>query len=160
MITLRIASKLDAPKLFNSIEYDRSHLSILPWSTSITQDSLGQFIEDKLKSNDILYVIHHPDDGAIGTVDLRINGRIIDLGYWIGAKHARKGFMKESLSILSSIWNSPNYDKVTAKTRVDNVGSSKVLISSGFQLMKSDTDWHYYELKINPAVLLTESDAF
>lgn len=149
MITLIISSKTDVAKLFDSIEFNRNHLSFLPWAKTITKESLEHFIENKLKSNDILYTILHYEDGPIGIIDLRVNGRIIDLGYWIGAKHAQNGFMKKALSILISTWDSLKYDKVVAKVKIENIASIKVLTSSGFQLLNSDFEWNYYELNLN-----------
>ncbi len=156
MITLIVSSKADSVKLFESIEFDRNHLSALVWANSITQNSLEQFIEGKLDSSDILYTILHHEDGPIGTIDLRITGRTVDLGFWIGAKYARKGFMKRSLSILEPIFN--QYEKLTAKVKKENIGSLKTLESVGFLRTNIDDNWIYYE-KTNQHVELAGSDA-
>lgn len=85
-----------------------------------------------------LFMIRRADDALLGAVTLdnirRGPSQAGTLGYWIGAPHARQGYMREAiLAVVHYAFRNLDLSRVEAACLPENLASRGVLEKSGFK---------------------------
>lgn len=80
------------------------------------------------------YAIEHRSM-IIGLAGLTgLNGRIAELGYWLGHPWWGRGFMSEAVPpVLRAAWKIPNLEAIEAAHMADNEASGRLLLRLGFR---------------------------
>jgi len=85
-----------------------------------------------------LFLIRRADDALLGAITLdhirRGPSQAATLGYWIGATHARQGFMREAIeAVVHHAFQTLDLSRIEAACLPENKASRGVLESSGFK---------------------------
>ncbi|MEM9755328.1 MAG: GNAT family protein [Pseudomonadota bacterium] len=85
-----------------------------------------------------LFMLRREDGALIGAITLdnirRGPSQAGTLGYWIGARHARQGFMREAiLGVVHYAFTTLDLSRIEAACLSENVASRGVLEKSGFK---------------------------
>lgn len=83
-------------------------------------------------------VLRRKDDALLGGVTLtnlrRGVAQSVSLGYWVGGRHARQGFMAEALAgALEFCFDALSLHRVEAACLPNNEASKALLVRSGFR---------------------------
>jgi ribosomal-protein-alanine N-acetyltransferase len=92
--------------------------------------------EDRFEA---LLLVRRQDGALLGAIDLseivRGNFQSAYLGYWIGASHARQGYMREGLALaLDHAFKSHRLHRLEANIQPANTASIRLVDSLGFRL--------------------------
>ncbi len=84
------------------------------------------------------FVFHRDEDRLVGAITLdnirRGPAQSATLGYWIGERHARKGYMRETIEgVVHHAFHRLDLSRVEAACLPENVASRGVLEKSGFK---------------------------
>lgn len=119
-----------------------------PWEPAWPQDALSptgfrrrlnRFLSDWDNGNGYAFFIFRRDDDALmgGITLANIRRGVVqscNVGYWVGAPHARNGHMTEALSIvLDFCFNTLKLHRVEAATLPENLASRGLLEKVGFR---------------------------
>ncbi len=132
-------------ELYTRIDKDRSHLKFLPWAEKITEQGLLKFIMEKRESapKNMLWTIK-VDNDLVGCIEFRKDITHTEIGYWIGAEFADKGYMKIAINI-GTVTRFMG-EKLRANVRADNKASMVVLESAFYKDLKlKESGWVTYE---------------
>ena len=85
-----------------------------------------------------LFIVNRDDDSLLGGITLdnirRGPAQSASVGYWIGAAHARQGYMREALSALvTHAFREMGLSRIEAATLPENAPSRRLLESCGFK---------------------------
>ena len=120
-----------------------------PWepkwpSTFLTKSSFSKFInmiETALikKTGYNFFIFHKKTNnlmGGLSLTNLKSEGnKSITIGYWMGEKYAGKGYMIDSLKIISNYcFIDLALNRIEAACLPKNLSSKKVLLNSGFKV--------------------------
>jgi [ribosomal protein S5]-alanine N-acetyltransferase len=128
----------DSTVLFRSYTQDADVCRFMIWRPHATEAETRQFIAfcvDAWRGEDCLpYVITERDaDVAIGMIEARMHGTMVDIGYVLAKPHWGRGLMPEAISALAAAaFDCPNIYRVQASCDTDNIASQRALEKSGF----------------------------
>jgi ribosomal-protein-alanine N-acetyltransferase len=85
-----------------------------------------------------LFLIRRPDRALLGAATLdnvrRGPARTATLGYWIGAAHARQGYMREAVeAVVQHAFIRMDLSRIEAATLPENIASRALLERAGFK---------------------------
>ncbi len=121
---------------------------LTPWEPTWSYDALtrGAYrrrlriykIEMRLGTSYSFFVFRNDDHALIGGVTLsnlrRGVAQAAALGYWVGERHARQGYMTEALeAILRFAFDDLTLHRIEAACLPGNAASKALLLRSGFQ---------------------------
>jgi RimJ/RimL family protein N-acetyltransferase len=95
------------------------------------------------------YRITRLSDGqAVGGIGFkgRPDGGCVEIGYGLAPSARGHGYAAEAVIALLSVAADHGLSRVIADTALDNIASQRTLVRSGFRLVHTDADLHYYEL--------------
>jgi RimJ/RimL family protein N-acetyltransferase len=95
------------------------------------------------------YRITRLSDGqAVGGIGFkgRPDGGCVEIGYGLAPSARGHGYAAEAVIALLSVAADHGLSRVIADTALDNIASQRTLVRSGFRLVRTDADLHYYEL--------------
>ncbi len=143
---------LRPPKRRDALKWQRLRMSsksfLVPWepswdASSCTKRAYLRYFKNSnyLANMDRAYsfLIFKSDDksllGGINVGNVRRGvAQSASLGYWIGGKYARNGYMKESLKLLiPSLFVDLRLNRIEAATLEDNIASRNLLKKIGFK---------------------------
>ena len=143
---------LRPPKRRDALKWQRLRMSsksfLVPWepswdASSCTKRAYLRYFKNSnyLANMDRAYsfLIFKSDDksllGGINVGNVRRGvAQSASLGYWIGVKYARNGYMKESLKLLiPSLFVDLRLNRIEAATLEDNIASRNLLKKIGFK---------------------------
>jgi ribosomal-protein-alanine N-acetyltransferase len=137
-LRLRKPKLSDARAIFLAYMQDAEVCHFMTWTPHASQAATEGFMEWCVNAwttgSCLPYVItEHGDDVAIGTIDARMLGTTIEIGYVLARQHWGKGFMPEAITALSSrALESPGIYRVQATCDVENIPSQRALKKAGF----------------------------
>lgn len=121
---------------------------LTPWEPSWAEDELtrGAFRrrikryqkEARLDSAYVFFVLREGDDALLGGCTLSNVRRGVTqgctLGYWIGAKFARQGYMTSAVkALIPFVFKTLGLHRIEAACLVDNSASKNLLVRTGFR---------------------------
>ena len=143
---------LRPPKRRDALKWQKLRMSsksfLVPWepswdASSCTRRAYLRYFKNSnyLANMDRAYsfLIFKTDDktllGGINLGNVRRGvSQSASLGYWIGAKHSRNGYMKEALKLLiPSLFIDLRLNRIEAATLEENVASKNLLKKIGFK---------------------------
>jgi RimJ/RimL family protein N-acetyltransferase len=74
----------------------------------------------------------------------------VEIGYGPSARGA--GYAAEAAVALLTVAADHGLSKVVADTTPENIASQRTLVRSGFRLVRTDADLHYYEVLLNEEI--------
>ena len=85
-----------------------------------------------------LFIVRRDDQALLGAITLdnirRGPAQAGTLGYWVGERHARQGYMRETiLALVHYAFHKLDLSRVEAACLPENVASRRVLENSGFK---------------------------
>jgi RimJ/RimL family protein N-acetyltransferase len=99
------------------------------------------------------YRITRLSDGrAVGGAGFkgRPDGGCVEIGYGLAPSARGHGYAAEAVTALLTVANDYGLSKVIADTTLDNIASQRTLALAGFRLVRSDTEFRYYEVLLKP----------
>lgn len=80
------------------------------------------------------WAIAGADDRFMGTILFKFaDGKLPELGYWLGEPHWGKGYAGEAvIGLLAATRQSAGFDRISARVLQNNPGSIRVLVKAGF----------------------------
>lgn len=135
---LRKPEPADAQSIFLAYTQDSEVCRFMTWTPHASEDVTRGFIEWCVKAWDagtcLPYIItERGDDVAIGTIDARMLGTTIDIGYVLAREHWGKGFMPEAIAaVAQSALDRDGVFRVQATCDTDNLPSQRALEKAGF----------------------------
>ena len=120
---------------------------LTPWEPAWAEDELtrGAFRrrikryqkETRLDSAYVFFVLHQSDDALLGGCTLSNVRRGVTqcctLGYWVGAKFARQGYMTAAVkALIPFIFKTLGLHRIEAACLTDNEASKSLLARTGF----------------------------
>lgn len=139
---LRPLGYADIPALYEAIEASRAHLGAwLPWERDIrTQDDLRVFVDRTIRKNadgEGHRGIFEPDGRIAGHASIESANaaqRSAELGYWVRADRAGRGYATEAVrALLEWGFRHLGLHRVTAFADAANAASRRVLEKAGFR---------------------------
>ena len=143
---------LRPPKRRDALKWQKLRMSsksfLVPWepswdASSCTRRAYLRYFKNSnyLANMDRAYsfLIFKTDDktllGGINIGNVRRGvSQSASLGYWIGAKHSRNGYMKEALKLLiPSLFVDLRLNRIEAATLEENIASKNLLKKIGFK---------------------------
>ena len=143
---------LRPPKRRDALKWQKLRMSsksfLVPWEPSWTASSctrrayLRYFKNSNYLANmDRAYsflIFKTEDKTLLGGINIgnvrRGVSQSASLGYWIGAKHSRNGYMKEALKLLiPSLFVDLRLNRIEAATLEENIASKNLLKKIGFK---------------------------
>ncbi|HWA68784.1 MAG TPA: GNAT family protein [Rhizomicrobium sp.] len=121
---------------------------LMPWEPVWTDDELtrGAFRrrikryqkETRLDSAYVFFVLRESDDALLGGCTLSNVRRGVTqcctLGYWIGARFARQGYMTSAVkALIPFIFKTLGLHRIEAACLTDNGASQRLLVRNGFR---------------------------
>ena len=121
---------------------------LTPWEPSWSRDELtkGAFRrrikryqkETRLDSAYVFFVLRESDDALVGGCTLSNVRRGVTqcctLGYWVGAKFARQGYMTRAVkALVPFVFRTLGLHRIEAACLIGNEASRKLLLRAGFQ---------------------------
>lgn len=121
---------------------------LVPWEATWPEDALDaaafrrrvrQYAEDWTRGSAYHFLVRRSADNTlVGGINVTNVRRGIaqqgTLGYWIGAPHARQGYMTEAmLAVLGFAFDDLKLHRIEAACLTDNVASRALLIKCGFR---------------------------
>ena len=121
---------------------------LMPWEPAWSQDELtrGAFRrrikryqkETRLDSAYVFFVLRQSDDALLGGCTLSNVRRGVTqcctLGYWVGARFARQGYMTAAVkALIPFIFKTLGLHRIEAACLTDNEASKSLLARTGFQ---------------------------
>ncbi|HXQ50865.1 MAG TPA: GNAT family protein [Stellaceae bacterium] len=125
-----------------------SRAFLTPWEPTWSSDALtraafnrrlARYAADWRGDQGYSFLLFRLEDetllGGIGLTNVRRGvAESASLGYWVGERHARKGYMTEGLQlVLSFAFQRARLHRVEAATLLHNVASRGLLVKSGFR---------------------------
>jgi ribosomal-protein-alanine N-acetyltransferase len=119
-----------------------------PWEPTWSHDALGRSaFRRRVRAYDrewqqgtgySLMLVRRDDDALVGGITLtnlrRGVAQCVSLGYWIGAPHARQGYMTEAMAgVLAFCFDDLGLHRVEAACLPSNAASKALLTRAGFQ---------------------------
>ncbi len=145
----RIVLKLNKPTIqmaniiFEEVSKNRKHLDPwMPWSafTLKVEDSMKYLfksheeMEQKQKANYGIYV-EGEYIGNIGIFDINKNNNSAEIGYWLSADYARKGYVSEAVKVLEKdFFDNHQINRIQIKCDERNIPSIGVAKKCGYVL--------------------------
>jgi RimJ/RimL family protein N-acetyltransferase len=140
-IKIRRLVSEDAASLFSVVEKNREHLNVLDWVTSATEETTRNFLKIfEPPSMNCVFGIYVNNELS-GTVELGFQEWYMVIGYWLDNDCRRKGIMSEVVKFLTDRYISQY--PLSAKIRIQNIGSYKVLRRAGLAEVNRIGDWIY-----------------
>jgi RimJ/RimL family protein N-acetyltransferase len=99
------------------------------------------------------YRITRRSDGrAVGGVGFKgpPNGGSVEIGYGLAPSARGHGYAGEAVIALLTVAVGHGLHRVVADTTLDNIASQRTLIGAGFRLVNTDSEFHYYEVTLDP----------
>lgn len=125
------AGDLDVARATGRLPHPYSYTDAKNW-ISTTQSSISDYI----------YGIADQDNHLIGCISLTSNHQDWEIGYWLGQKFWRKGYMREaSKALLDEAKRCLAPAKVFASVFNDNPRSHALLLSFGFFLIEEISEF-------------------
>ena len=127
----------------------RSRDFLQPWEPRwpknfLTKDSYNLFVSQSetalIKKQIYNFFIFHKKNkklmGGISLTNYKSEGyKSITIGYWMGKEYSGKGYMKDTLDVISNFcFDELNLNRIEAACIPKNIKSKKVLISTGFKI--------------------------
>lgn len=137
-LRLRKPELADARSIFAAYTQDREVCHFMTWTPHASESATQAFMEWCVNAWDagtcLPYVItERGDDVAIGTIDARMLGTTIDIGYVLARQQWGKGVMPEAITALTaSALASPAIFRVQATCDTENIPSQRALEKAGF----------------------------
>jgi ribosomal-protein-serine acetyltransferase len=153
-LTLKTLAIENAAELFAMTDKNRSYLrQWLPWldHTKSVADSKGfiEFSHKEIESNVGLVLGVWSMNRLVGVCSLqKINktNRAANIGYWISADEAGKGFARSATkTLMEYAFYKLNIHRIEIRCATENVASQKVAESCGlkFEGISRDAEWLY-----------------
>jgi RimJ/RimL family protein N-acetyltransferase len=98
------------------------------------------------------YRITRLSDGrAVGGVGFkgRPNGGSVEVGYGLALSARGHGYAAEAVSALLTVAADHGLFRVIADTTLGNIASQRSLIRAGFDLVRTDAEFHHYEVRLD-----------
>jgi ribosomal-protein-alanine N-acetyltransferase len=127
---------------------EESRSFLVPWEPRWPADSTGRMafrrrlhavaVEWRNDEGYGFFIFRNGDDALLGGVNLsqvrRGVAQSASLGYWIGAPHARQGYMSDALSLLLPYaFQQLGLHRIEAACLAENVASRRLLAKLGFR---------------------------
>ncbi len=134
-----------------------------PWEPSWSRDALSRrafarrlracAVNSQTDRGYAFFILERRGDALVGGVSLddvrRGSGQAASLGYWIGERHARRGYMTDALSaLLPFAFDGLELHRLSAAVLERNVASRRVLEKVGFvregiarKYLRIDGEW-------------------
>ena len=128
----------DASDIFAAYTQDPKVCKYMIWrphaSESITREFIEACISDWQAGVRLPYVItEHHSSRAIGMLEARMQGTMVDIGYVLAPSHWGKGLMPEAIrSLTDAALQTPGLFRVQATCDTENIASQRALEKSGF----------------------------
>jgi RimJ/RimL family protein N-acetyltransferase len=101
------------------------------------------------------YRITRLSDGrAVGGIGFKgqPDGGCVEIGYGLAPSARGHGYAAEALMALLTVAAGHGVVRVIADTAPDNIASQRTLVRSGFRLVRTDADLHYYEVLLKEGI--------
>jgi RimJ/RimL family protein N-acetyltransferase len=101
------------------------------------------------------YRITRLSDGrAVGGIGFKgqPDGGTVEIGYGLAPSARGRGYAAEALTALLMVAAEHGVRRVIADTTPDNMASQQTLLRSGFRLVRTDADLHYYEVLLQEGI--------
>jgi [ribosomal protein S5]-alanine N-acetyltransferase len=137
-LRLRKPTVPDAKTIFWSYTQDLEVCRYMVWEPHKSENDTLLFIEDCIHTWDanihMPYILTKQDeDSAIGMLDVRVMGSMVDIGYVLAKSHWGNGFMPEAIeSLVHHVLSIQSVFRVQATCDVENSLSQRALEKSGF----------------------------
>lgn len=137
-LVLRTPTVEDSDAIYEEYAADLEVTRYLTWSRHDSRDTVAEFLTELLDREQVGK--EHPwvltlasGRRPIGMVTARLEGHKADIGYVLGRRHWKHGFMTEAVvAVVQHLLNNPEIVRVWAVCDVENIGSARVLEKSGF----------------------------
>lgn len=142
-LVMRPLGYADVPALFEAIDSSRDYLAAwLPWERDIrTPDDLRVFVDRTIRMNadgEAHRALFEPDGRLAGHASIESANpaqRSAELGYWVRADRAGRGYATEAVrALLEWGFRHLGLHRVSAFADVVNAASRRVLEKAGFRL--------------------------
>ncbi len=137
-LRLRRPAAADAPALFLAYTQDPEACRYMTWAPHADASLTRGFVESCIRAWDagsrLPYAItERHSDVAIGTIEARLLGTAVDIGYVLARPHWGAGLMPEAIAALAdSALERPGIYRVQATCDTENIASQRALEKSGF----------------------------
>jgi RimJ/RimL family protein N-acetyltransferase len=101
------------------------------------------------------YRIDQLSDGqAVGGIGFKgqPDGGSVEIGYGLAPSARGHGYAAEAVVALLGVAVDHGVSRVIADTTPDNIASQRTLVRSGFRLVRTDADLHYYEVLLKTGI--------
>lgn len=139
-LVLRAPLISDADAIFDGYATDHEVCKYMVWtpheSREFTGELMSSFVEAWQDGPRMPYVIvKKGSNNAIGMLEARIAGPVVDLGFVLARMHWGQGLMTEAIDALAdNALSHPAVFRVQAICEVGNLASRRTLEKSGFRL--------------------------
>ena len=136
-LLLRVPVPEDEFELFNSYAQDQEVVRYLTWKPSKTPVDSKRHIQDRIlawrRGNICAWsIIQTKHDRFIGMIELRLRGKVANVGYVLARAMWGNGYATEALNaVISAGLALPQIDRVTGLCDVDNIASIRVMEKAG-----------------------------
>ena len=138
-LVLRRTALRDSVAIYEEYATDPEVTRYLTWRPHSSPENLPVFLRGLVarwdSREEFSWVITLGNrDHAVGMLNARIRGHMVDLGYVLGRRHWKQGYMTEAVATLVKwAFGQPDVFRIWATCDVDNVPSARVLEKSRFQ---------------------------
>lgn len=137
-LQLRQPEASDAAAIFRAYAQDADVCKYMVWTPHASEAATRDFITSCIGAwhagNRLPFILtEHSSNLAIGMLEARWSGTMIDVGYVLAKAHWGKGLMPEAVTALTAAaLANDRIDRVQATCDVDNLPSQRTLEKSGF----------------------------
>jgi [ribosomal protein S5]-alanine N-acetyltransferase len=138
-LLLRAPREADALALFDAYTQDAQVARYMTWRPHEELEQTEAFVTACIRAwNDgerLPYILcpAEREHEAIGMLEARLMGHMIDLGYVLARRHWGSGLMAEAITgLTTAALASPAFFRVQASCDVDNTASARTLEKAGF----------------------------
>ena len=137
-LQLRPPEASDAPAIFRAYARDADVCRYMVWTPHDCEDATRDFITSCIDAwhagNRLPFILtERTSNIAIGMLEARWSGTMIDIGYVLAKAHWRKGFMPEAVTALTATaLANDRIFRVQATCDVENLASQRTLEKSGY----------------------------
>ena len=140
-LVLRRVAATDAEEIFQEYAADEEVTRYLTWQpyTAETAPALKNFLTNLIRQwedgSEFAWVLTlSGEDRAIGMLSARILGHKLGLGYVLGRRHWKRGYMSEAvLAVANWAFLQDTIYRIGATCDIENIASTRVLEKCGFE---------------------------
>jgi RimJ/RimL family protein N-acetyltransferase len=143
-LVLRRGRREDAPLLKRAIDANLDHLRAwMPWAMEepspleVIEERLIRFASDFDAAADWAFGIFPPDESAViggAGIHRRTEPDTLEIGYWIDARHTRRGYATEATEALMRFgFSMPEIERIEIRCDPRNIASAGVPKKLGFR---------------------------